>query len=443
MEKRVLTVEAEYCNNWTVPQAVRELIQNAVDTGTKIEITNTGKFWSIKDRGNGLNLSDFLIGRSSKRDNDDVIGQFGEGAPIGCLVLARAGRKVEVYANDRHYSFAFEYDKQWGSNLLTITIDEFHTPKGTSVCVECSADEMEEAKNLFLLFNPQPVLAVSKNTEILKCKGSVYVNGLYVSKVNSLFGYNFKGQKGLINRDRNAIGHGEIITAITETVAAVSDKGIIATILKAGTGGGNEVELTELFMPQCPKKWKAVINDLWGKKVCLANNPVSDQNAVFSNWIVLMLPWGLKWSLYGIIPDSNDVVSRFKRQKNIPFKNLKGEHLETLMEGRKIANWLAKEAGLKTYPIKIFKNLCKDEGTKMWNTSGTFLEKRNLAGGEVGLEISILENGDVAHVVGVLLHEYTHGTEEADDGTVAFENGLTNVIATLGVKYYNKKFGGQ
>ena len=437
MEKRTLSVESQYCQNWTAEDAVRELIQNAIDTGTKTQITPMGNKWEIKDFGTGIQLSDFLIGRTSKASDNDVIGQFGEGAPIGCLVLARMGRDVKVYSRGKRFAFSFEYDNQWGCPLLTITIDDMATDKGTTALVECSQEEMARVRVKFLKLTPQPVLARTQNTEFIACPGKIYVNGLEVSSVTSIFGYNFKGRKELVNRDRNAIGYVEITCAIGDAIARVTNPEIISAVLLAGESGvpRDAVELSKAFRPHYPDKWKSAIKRLWGDKVCLAENSVFDQHAREQNWKVVSLPWGLRYSLATVVLKySSDVINKRKR-RNIPLRNLSVEERETFKEGKKIAEWLARKAGLNSYPIKVFQDLQRLEGTKDYEISGSFV------GGfssHVEIEISVLKAKDVTKMVGTLLHEYTHGTTGRSDSTRVFENSLTDIIATFGMTCYQQ-----
>jgi len=440
-EKRKLTVESTYCKDWTVQDALRELLQNAIDTGTKVDILQMGNLFEIKDYGDGISLSDFLIGRSSKQDDAGVIGQFGEGAPIGCLVLARAGRNVKVYSKGKSFAFSFEHDDQWDSQLLTITINELATDVGTSVRVECSAEEMEATKALFIKLCPREILARSKRCDFLEEAGSIFVNGLLVSNVVSLFGYNFPHAKHLVNRDRNAIGHGAIVNTITDALAYTTCKDVIRKILTEGStsiGIKSAIELNNEFYTAYPYVWKAEIKDLWGDMVCLADNSPHDQLAQEANWKVLVLPWGLRNSLRHILPNSTEVYNKGNKKEYIPKKSLRAELLDFLKEGKEISDWLAKEVGLHIYPVRVFKDTRREQGTMDFSVFGSFVKKSNPQGGEVELEIRLLEKGDMSKLIGTTLHEYTHGTTGGCDNTRSFENDLTTVIATLGTKCFTQ-----
>lgn len=437
-EKRTLTVESQYCSNWTVEDAIRELVQNAIDTGTKIDIhRHDHSSWVIKDNGSGIQLSDFLIGRTSKADDSEAIGQFGEGAPIGCLVLARNGRDVKVYSKGKRYAFSFEYDNQWGSQLLTITIDDGPINRGTTVLVECSQEEMQNVQAKFLSLTPQIVLARTGDTEFLDCAGKVYVNGLEVSGISSIFGYNFKGHKHLVNRDRNAIGFQQIVDAVRRALETTTNRGIISRILIAGASGEpiDAVETGHTLYIKYPSAWKATIKEAMGTKVCLAEYSPSDLVAAEQNWEVLQLPYSLRYSLErsGVLKFSSSVINNGKEKEYILLRDLSPKQRESLREGKKVAEWLANMAGLRTYPIKIFQDLSRNEGTRRNVTLGCFNN------GTVELEVGLLNYKET--MIGVALHEYAHGTSGAQDHTREFENCLTSVIAKLGLECYKQANG--
>jgi hypothetical protein len=429
-EQKKLTIEGEYCQNWTIQDALRELLQNALDTRTKVEFSEVGKFWEIKDNGSGLKLADFLIGRSSKRDDKKVIGQFGEGAPIGCLVLARAGREVVVRALNKQYSFSFQYDKGWEASLLTIDILDIPTIGGTSVLVECSAEEIEEAKGLFLKFNPKKILATALQTAILDSPGNIYVNGLKVTNVEAMFGYNFKGQKELVNRDRSAIGYSAIKTSIGEVLSNIGNQAVVTRLLEIAAK--NPLIVAEFNCKFYPRRtiWKRAARDLWGDKVCLACNPDADLRAMEKGWKVVEFPWDFKYSLRdnSILPRADQVIVE-KAKQYITLSQLSAEDRAFFKEGKGIADWLAKEADLYTYSVRLFRNgkQAGDASEEFGNCNG---HGRNA---KIGINVKLIEGKMLERMIGVVLHEYTHATFGYGDYSRGFENDLTTVIAKLGV----------
>jgi len=444
-ERKVLTIESSYCENWTIQDAIREIIQNGLDTGTEVSIkpcvldADGKEKWAVSDSGLGIKLSDFIIGRSSKRGNNSVIGQFGEGLKIGCLVLAREGRQVSILSLGKRYDFSIQWDETWQDRLLTIDIDDAPTERvGTTVILECSANEITQAQRLFLKLNPQPVIdkLPSIGAEIISTNpGVIWVNGLAVTKLEALYGYNFN-RKELVNRDRSAISHGAVRSCITEALSTTTNKDIIQNILNkalAYKGGDVPVEINVTFNPR-KNTWLKVIREMFGTKVCLSSHSVKiDLVATEKNWSVLELPWELWYSLTKILPKADAVIKDTK--KIIPYSRLSASQKEFFDMGKRVANEIAGEAGLKTYPVKVFIDTEKKEGTRLFN----FNQTGYYLNGVAGVCLETLQNQDLGKFVGTVLHEYVHGNGGHEDNSRSFENDLTDVIATLGLRLITEK----
>ena len=67
-------ISPSYCKNWTVKEAIREILANALDTKKKIDIGWVGGECFVRDRGDGMAAKALLIGESTKGEND--IGQL-------------------------------------------------------------------------------------------------------------------------------------------------------------------------------------------------------------------------------------------------------------------------------------------------------------------------------------------------------------------------------
>jgi flavin-binding protein dodecin len=426
-ERRSLTIEQSYCSNWSIKDAIREIIQNALDTKTQIDIKQVDDTrWCISDKGAGIQLSDFILGRTSKQDNKTTIGQFGEGLKIGCLVLAREKRRVIILSKDKRYEMSIQYDTTWKDNLLTIDIEDAGNIKGTNVIIECSKEEIESTRNLFLSINPQQVLARTKHGEILNNAGAIYVNGLKVIDIDSIYGYNFH-DKTLVNRDRTAIGTREIKDAVARVLSSLTNKQIITGLLLLGrehAEGKLPIELDVDFSPR--PIWKTIIYQKWGKKVCLGYEPRSDLRAIEHNWTVLMFPYSFRYSLHYILEYSHMVIK--DKEKIIAKKSLSEEDLAFLKKGKRIANKVAKQTNLNTYPIKVFEEIAgKTSIGSRYNKEGSFQN------GVAGVCKNLVQSHNLSKLVGVIIHEYTHGTYGNDDNTRSFENDLTDIIGILAV----------
>jgi len=71
-----------YVADWRMQHAVRELIQNALDSESPFEWTLDGAQLRITSRHTVLGVETLLLGSTSKAENADAIGNFGEGYKI-------------------------------------------------------------------------------------------------------------------------------------------------------------------------------------------------------------------------------------------------------------------------------------------------------------------------------------------------------------------------
>lgn len=434
-DKRTLTIDKNYCEDWGIKEALREAIQNALDTHTDVDIQQSGNMYYICDKGEGMELRDFIMGITKKRGDETVIGQFGEGISIACLVFARLGRQVSIYSKGKRYFFAIEKDEMWQEELLTIYIEDWTNEPGTKVQIECSAKDMEEAKSLFLAFQPVPpkTQATIGYTDILDSPGNVFVNGLWVAKISSVYGYNFRHHKSLVNRDRNAINQSAINTAVSEVMGEIVDVGIITNLIGKAldrTYAGH-AEFQSAFSIKDKDTWRSVIDMLYGKKVCMSYSVIVDARAMDKGYKVLDVPWGIARALSYIVKSAKDCVapSMFKR-KYVPASHLSNEMQDKWRRASTITKTLAEMIEYVMFPMKIYEPGEDDEV----ETQGLAIRNdADYPNGLVGINVRFLcrQNVTVEQIVGVQVHELVHLNKNGYDCTRAFENDLTDVIAKL------------
>ena len=431
-EQKKLTIEKEYCDTWVITDAIREIIQNAIDTRTEPLIVQNGNMWEVLDTGIGVKLSDFLLGRSAKHNDPDAIGQFGEGLKIACLVMARNGRAISVTALKKKYVFSFQYDKEWGSELLTIDITASPHAIGTVVAMECSTAEMEAAQSLFLRLSPKDVLEkVPTREEVLDAPSLVYINGLQVTKIDSMFGYNLL-DKDLVNRDRSAVGYEAIKKGIASVLSNVSNQYIIQTIVRTAVDDDrsrqNAVEFSVNFAPK-QLAWRRAVKELYGDKICLGIGETRiDIRAEERDYMVLHLPWALARSMDRLFPSAREVVR--EKRRIVPMNRLLAAERTFFQQAKDLADEIANEAFLTIYPLRVF----IDKENPM--------ETGYYSDGIAGICYETIHNQDLSGAVRTILHEYTHGTSGEADNTRSFESALCDVITSLGMKLITEKKSG-
>lgn len=215
-----LTLTENYVSDWNFYDAIRELIQN----GTDQEILDkSNHFDMIYDPGekvlrfinatSKLKINTLLLGRSSKTNNSDTVGQFGEGYKIAALVLNRIGKTFTIYNNNKNevWTSKFTNSKKWLEKILQFTVTKKETDnKGLVIEVgnvtyweyEGIADiwlqRYEEKNDVEKI--PTMYGEILLNDEL---SGRIFVNGLSVNSKNEMhYGYNFKPKYIKLERDR-------------------------------------------------------------------------------------------------------------------------------------------------------------------------------------------------------------------------------------------------
>jgi len=230
MRKHELAISSDYVPNWTLVDAIRELFQNAIDTGDWFYEYEDGKL-TIGNKNVSLSTQSLLLGSSSKRDDDDTIGKFGEGYKIATLVLLRLNKAVMFYnqAVGEIWYPRFVNSKRYGTKVLTFFI-ESDTVTGDDLLITIdgvSQREFEDIKesNLHLQDTPKMIETDLGNILLEGHKSLVYVNGLYVCAYKEYqHGYDFKPAHIELDRDRKLVSDFELKWMASAMWSAVSEE---------------------------------------------------------------------------------------------------------------------------------------------------------------------------------------------------------------------------
>ena len=417
METRSITLDKGYCATWTVADALREIIQNGLDTKSQVAIKKMANGWEVSDTGCGMKLSDLIIGKTSKASDNTVIGQFGEGIKIGCLVLTRNDRKVVIRSNGKTLTFSLAYDKQWEAELLQVKIEESNTFIGTRVWAECSDEEIEKAKSLFLPLCPQKVLVSTPTFDLLSSPCRFWVHGQEIGKTESIFGWNLR-DKSLINRDRNSVGGSSLKDVIAHSLAKLEEPTIIKAILQYVVDNKTPIEHDVAFYPN-KEIWLPVITELFGKKVCIAHGSMCDLRAMEEGWEVLDYAWGLTYALANILPYSDRIP--IKKYKKATLSEEDKKYLKGIV---KLGDSVSTEIGLKTYKVLPMETNKDENGIETLGIFDRTIET-------VMISVAVIKKRDPEQLLATLFHEYVHGDSITTDNTRQFENALTKVIGKL------------
>lgn len=239
-----ITISPNYVSNWGINEAIREILQNAIDAdknGYKKSIYYSGDTLYINNEGISLSAKDLILGCSSKSDQDGMIGKYGEGFKLALVVLLRKGMNVYIDNNDKLWSPSFKVSEQFGTQVLNI--EESDNGRGEGLTFVISPVDQQLYNSLLNYF---PCIDESfgnvvncDNGQILldkQFKGKMYVEGLYIqTDDNFQYGYNFNSDVVELDRDRKAINYYELraLTAQSIVTAEECNKEIFDAITKS------------------------------------------------------------------------------------------------------------------------------------------------------------------------------------------------------------------
>lgn len=235
-----LSLTKDYAPHWDLVKAVKELLQNAIDSSAEFQyefadndseegLTNL----TVTSIGVTLPPSSLLLGSSTKQDDPQSIGKYGEGYKLALLVLTRLGYAVTVYNGERVWTPCFEPSKKYGCDVLSIREQTRKSaPENLTFSINGLTDlNVEQIRNACLHMQTAGEIGRTANVpqgQILLEEwyiGNLYVNGLFVQKNDELkFGYNISAQYLKLDRDRQAVADFDLLWVTKEMWFAQPDK---------------------------------------------------------------------------------------------------------------------------------------------------------------------------------------------------------------------------
>lgn len=209
-----LSLVKDYVAHWGMAHAVRELIQNALDSDSPFvyEFFNEGeglRGLRLQSEFATLTPQTLLLGATSKAGAADAIGSFGEGYKIALLVLTREGYNTEILNGDVLWKPRFRYSKTFEQEILVV--DEAHASaanRGLTFTVH-GLTEADEEKIRASCLRMQDSIGAIKQTSygdiLLDQPGKLYVGSLYICETELKFGYNIKPAHVTLERDRQTV----------------------------------------------------------------------------------------------------------------------------------------------------------------------------------------------------------------------------------------------
>jgi len=214
-EKIEITIVKDYVQEWGVYEGVREIIQNGIDgqeeygCELKVNYTPNGNL-AVENVGGSIPREALLLGFTTKRDDDTLIGKFGEGLKLGVLALIRAGKTVKIKNNGVIWTPCIEQSDKFNAEVLKFKITKATKPSpGLRVLIGgISREDWNNYKQKFLVLKTRDKTMINTAYGDLltdpKHRGRIYVKGIEVETHSDLyFGYNLTNAD--VDRDRKMI----------------------------------------------------------------------------------------------------------------------------------------------------------------------------------------------------------------------------------------------
>ena len=325
-------LDAASGSGWSIWEMLRESVQNMMDEAEYMADTNGGELLDycqvslycdcveLKDKGRGVDFAQiFLIGESGKRGTH-YRGQKGEGEGLSFLVAARNGINKVMYSQD--WAVKARFENNFGGYKVLV-FDLYRTAKplqGTTWRYERTEEIVNVYNNIGTYF-PQlsrkeqrrqdaqdrerereqeqyakrqqkryektvKAKSTSSNrTIITPVKGQtprMFVRGIFVKDLYSLFSYNLKDVQ--INRDRNMVNEWDILAEVEK--AFNSDDLTLAqavTYWKHAEDGKGDAGLLEyktvINLNSNRQLMKDAFVKAFGKKACIFSDKTAALDA--------------------------------------------------------------------------------------------------------------------------------------------------------------------
>lgn len=236
-----LSLSPKYVSGWGVEEAVREILQNAIDQkadGAEVSVSYDRETLSILTDGARLKTSTLLLGESGK-DDERYIGKYGEGYKLALLVLTRERKPVKVVTDAETWTPEFRLSETFGEESLQIDVEETGVPGGEftefriggiSPAMMRSFGDRFIALERFMGRDIGAKRESEYGTIMLESryKGKFYVGGLFVQEDTGFaYGYDFLPEHVSLDRDRKAINHYELKELTARALTSCGDVSLL------------------------------------------------------------------------------------------------------------------------------------------------------------------------------------------------------------------------
>ncbi len=213
MKRYELSIGKNYVSAWGIKEAIRELVQNCIDSevnGNEFYYDLQGDTLILGNKNTCLDVSTLVMGNTTKSNDSKYIGQYGEGFKLALLVLTRLGNNVVINNGKKEWIPSIEYSNEFQTDVLCINeTDAIGIGNSLEYQIDGISDkDLQGINDIILIFNKYNYITTDYGQILTDkdYKGQMYVNGLYVMTDSDFdYGYNFDAKYVELDRDRKYI----------------------------------------------------------------------------------------------------------------------------------------------------------------------------------------------------------------------------------------------
>lgn len=295
-----LTISKDYVSDWGNWEAVREILQNAIDSKEhKVEFSDNSM--TITSFDGVIDKKHLILGNSSKRDDDTKIGTYGEGFKLALLVLLRENKDVKINNGADVWTPFFDTHVEIGNECLNIEIQKDvlveNDNKVSFLISGLTEEEINEIKEKSLFESEYSIEAEYEGSTCWypELTAKLYIGNLYVCDLNENYrlSYNFAPNILQLDRDRKSVCTFNLSYEATRMITLSGNYDLLSDLAEVGA---EDISDYYSFSPSTyyygssasdgeanpSDKLKAIVSENFvekhGEKAYPINNSWSDQN---------------------------------------------------------------------------------------------------------------------------------------------------------------------
>jgi hypothetical protein len=424
---------------WDYWHIVREFISNALDSvqgeAKRVKVYQEDGFVHIADDGAGYPLVYAKrIGASSKKNDSKTIGFFGEGVKLSLLTCLRKG--INVRLASQNWLIIPKVKTEEGIDVLVFEIYQSQEPMlGSIVSIEATTNVTSIVQDLpryFLQFNEIAPLHGTAQAGIypnVDNKGSVFVKGVYIRNIETLYSYALCLEE--LNRDRDVISMDVLGGKIRDIWESVHDAELVKNFLTTSNrlAMNNvstdllEYKYTIYLNSDCYESWRQTFSQLYGEKAVIYTDSLAAKEATLMGYTVVRFEYYAQRVLeqIGIRKDIDIVRADYEFTWS---KNLTRFEQARILYFHRVAELLQTDCP----KVRIYDRYAKSE-----QIQGLYNHEKD----EIYIKRDIL-NAELAVALSTFIHELSHRISGAGDIDRAFADALGNIATERIIHYVNE-----